>query len=456
MPVDAREVPRARAVRDDSWRPDGTPRCQLLRMGDRLLAHVRPASFVPVHADPRVTDAHGRCQYSSVECEFVAQPITGTSDVAAFFALAERDGCLEQVDVAVAWLRRSGLDRLARTLRQVRSQGGLLRFTVGIDKGSTSRQALHEALALTPDVYVIHDERAHVTFHPKLFCAQGAGRAWLLVGSHNLTGGGTASNLEAGLRLRLDLEDQADRAVLQQVRDYLLMLRTTPQVSMHLTEANLRRLAANPRYMLRDEDAPQQQDKEQPGSADDADSSEALFAAGPWSWRPDEAAAAHASAPEEPLAQEPPATALAPGPVSDRAASSTISEVTLPPLPALGQPLRQSPPPRPNSLGRELQPLWDTLHAVLLALGPAVLWDKIDKGFMYRGRGRFAMPVANQDNVYVHLYNIDSRVPEAAGLDLQPGRTYVGLRLRGLTDLRQAQPFLQRTYRDSQRGMLER
>ena len=34
---------------DDSWRPGGTPRYQLLRMDDgRRLSHVRPASFAPV------------------------------------------------------------------------------------------------------------------------------------------------------------------------------------------------------------------------------------------------------------------------------------------------------------------------------------------------------------------------------------------------------------------------
>lgn len=392
--------------------------------------------------------------YAAVDCDFVAQPVAGISDLTTFFDLAARDGCLDQVDIAVAWLRRSGLNRLTRTLQEVRRQGGLLRFTVGIDKGSTSRQALRDALGLTSDVFVIHDERVHVTFHPKIFCAQSVASAWLLVGSHNLTGGGTASNMEAGLRLRLDLREEADQAVLQQVKDYLLMLRTTPQVSMHLTEEKLRDLDANPRYTLLDEDAAQHGDKDETRDADEANLAASLFAAGPWAWKPDEEAPAPISGPGDRAAEPSLATATASAqePAPGSAASSSRPEVVLPALPALDAALRQPPPPRPDSLGKTLQPLWDTLHGVLLGLGPTVRWDKIRKGFMYRGRARYALPVGNLNDVYVHLYNINPKVPEAAGLDLQAGGTYTGLRLRTLNDLRQAQPFLQRTYQDAQRS----
>ncbi len=79
---------------------------------------------------------------------------------------------------------------------------------LGIDQQGTSREALSLALALFDSVYVT--QAPGVTFHPKLYLFRGDYFARALVGSNNLTVGGTEKNFEAAIDIELDLPEDAD------------------------------------------------------------------------------------------------------------------------------------------------------------------------------------------------------------------------------------------------------
>lgn len=83
--------------------------------------------------------------------------------------------------------------------------GTILRLTVGIDLGGTSREVLEELLRWNCETFVFHNTIARATFHPKAYLFQCATSATLFVGSNNLTDGGFYTNYEAATRYDFEL-----------------------------------------------------------------------------------------------------------------------------------------------------------------------------------------------------------------------------------------------------------
>jgi hypothetical protein len=157
-----------------------------------------------------------------------------------------------ELDVIVAWAKRSGLSRLQPHLEASRDRGGQARLVVGIDEGGATRQGLELARVLFDSVHVFHD-RSGRTFHPKVYLAAGDVSARLLVGSHNATAGGVYFNYEAGVECVLAPPDDDD--LLDSVRDYIVRLNADTDVCKELTDAVLAEMLGNPRYRIGDEDA---------------------------------------------------------------------------------------------------------------------------------------------------------------------------------------------------------
>lgn len=187
-----------------------------------------------------------------VQVQFSAQPFADGNDLRTFIRRVRADPTLVNLDVVVAWAKRSGLSRLHSNLAAIRPRSGLTRLIVGIDEGGATRQGLELARHLFDQVYVFHD-RSGRTFHPKVYLASGATRARLLVGSHNATAGGVYFNYEAGLDCILDLP--ADTVLLASVQDYIDRLLADTGLCKELSDAVLAELIANPRYKVGDEDA---------------------------------------------------------------------------------------------------------------------------------------------------------------------------------------------------------
>ena len=114
------------------------------------------------------------------------------------------------IEIAVAWVRRSGTQHLEESFRKFLGRGGFVHVTVGVDIENTSAEGLKDLLALQAhgniETYVHHNE-AETTFHPKVYLFRNDEDARLIVGSNNLTEAGFFVNTEAGLQLDAPLND---------------------------------------------------------------------------------------------------------------------------------------------------------------------------------------------------------------------------------------------------------
>ena len=113
--------------------------------------------------------------------------------------------------LAVAFAKSGPLVKLCSALGAWRGAGKTSQAIIGVNNKGTSEQALRLSLKVFDEVYVCFPGR-HSTFHPKIFLFSGGERAFVYYGSHNLTGGGTETNLEAGVEI--ELERPADDAFL--------------------------------------------------------------------------------------------------------------------------------------------------------------------------------------------------------------------------------------------------
>ena len=114
----------------------------------------------------------------------------------------------DTLDIAVAWVRASGMAYLSERLANFLQHGGRLSVIVGIDLHNTTREGLQALLELERfghcETYVYHNEAGSV-FHPKLYLFRNEEEARLIVGSNNITESGLYVNVEAGLQVDTDV-----------------------------------------------------------------------------------------------------------------------------------------------------------------------------------------------------------------------------------------------------------
>lgn len=115
-----------------------------------------------------------------------------------------------RIEIAVAWVRHSGMQHLNSSFRLFLERGGFVQVVVGIDIENTSVEGLRDLLMLqaygTIDIFIHHNE-ASTTFHPKVYLLRNDKEARLIVGSNNLTQAGLFINTEAGLQIDASLSD---------------------------------------------------------------------------------------------------------------------------------------------------------------------------------------------------------------------------------------------------------
>lgn len=123
---------------------------------------------------------------------------------------ALNSGIWTKLDIAVAWVRASGMAHLAPSLRAFLDRGGVLSTTVGVDLENTSSDGLRALLAVgvgnTSSAFVHHNEGGTI-FHPKLYLLRNSTSARLIIGSNNITEAGLFRNTEAALQFDLQLDD---------------------------------------------------------------------------------------------------------------------------------------------------------------------------------------------------------------------------------------------------------
>jgi HKD family nuclease len=123
---------------------------------------------------------------------------------------AIESGTWTKLDIAVAWIRGSGMAHLSPPLKKFLGQGGELSTVVGVDLDNTSSEGLRALLDVgagyKSSAYVHHNESGTI-FHPKLYLFRNAVSARLIIGSSNITEAGLFRNTEAALQLDLKLSD---------------------------------------------------------------------------------------------------------------------------------------------------------------------------------------------------------------------------------------------------------
>jgi hypothetical protein len=150
----------------------------------------------------------------------------------------------DTLDIAVAWVRASGMAHLTQRLTEFLGHGGQLCFVVGIDLKSTTREGLQALLDLeqfgNSETFVYHNESGSI-FHPKLYLFRNRQEARLIVGSNNLTQAGLFVNVEAGLQV----DTRATAPLVRQALDALATWKdTTSRLAFRLDAAFLAQLTA--------------------------------------------------------------------------------------------------------------------------------------------------------------------------------------------------------------------
>ncbi|GAA0207781.1 phospholipase D family protein [Glutamicibacter creatinolyticus] len=129
--------------------------------------------------------------------QFAGQPFSGQPNLIDFINHVKGGG-FDELKIAVAWAKRSGLGRLWDELEEFRANGGKVLLILGVSEGGATKEGLEMALQISDQSYVFHDPRR--TFHPKVyFASSGLGARSLFVGSSNLTAGGLSWNYEASM-----------------------------------------------------------------------------------------------------------------------------------------------------------------------------------------------------------------------------------------------------------------
>jgi len=134
-------------------------------------------------------------------------------------------GDFHTLNIAVAFAKNSGVLRVKNALENFRKSGGKVNVYVGVDLGGTSYEALTALLLYTDTLNVVHSEKGQ-TFHSKIYQFVGDTKGFLVVGSHNLTGGGLWTNFESSTLIPFD----GSKGILGQIRggmdDFIAQLKS--------------------------------------------------------------------------------------------------------------------------------------------------------------------------------------------------------------------------------------
>lgn len=150
-----------------------------------------------------------------------------------------------ELDIAVAWVRASGMRHLESALIQFLKAGNKVRVVVGVDLDNTTKEGLEALLNLEAhgslSIFVYHNE-AGTIFHPKLYLFRNVKKSKLIVGSNNLTEAGLFRNTEAGLELEGPITDPQIVSAINALESWC---DTSLGLSKSLDKAFLNELVAN-------------------------------------------------------------------------------------------------------------------------------------------------------------------------------------------------------------------
>ena len=132
------------------------------------------------------------------------------------------------IQISVAWIRRTGVQAIARRLEQFLSHStdNWVNITFGCGFGGTSSEAILELLEIgrrnIGHLRLRANLQSNGTFHPKLYFAHHTRTNEKVgaIGSSNLTGAALSGNNSEALLL-LDTDDHSDLTPFYDIQDYI-------------------------------------------------------------------------------------------------------------------------------------------------------------------------------------------------------------------------------------------
>lgn len=118
-----------------------------------------------------------------------------------------------------AFASQAGIRGLSKHITTAKKHLNIITIVTGVDQKGTSKEALEELLALNIDAYVFYQPSITI-FHPKVYLFEGEDKSELIIGSSNLTSQGLFTNVEASLLVSIDNSVEADRKIVEQLKDY--------------------------------------------------------------------------------------------------------------------------------------------------------------------------------------------------------------------------------------------
>ena len=127
---------------------------------------------------------------NSMRIEFVGSPIKNIKHKIRYLINNS-----ENVKIAVAYLKNSGLESIKQSLKENRQNNKKISIITGLDFGITDSESLLELQNMNISCNIIND----LNFHPKLYIFENFDSATMILGSSNLSEGGLAINYEANI-----------------------------------------------------------------------------------------------------------------------------------------------------------------------------------------------------------------------------------------------------------------
>lgn len=165
--------------------------------------------------------------------ELMSQPFTGQLGNRLIELLDSSD--YHTLNIAVAFAKNSGVLRIKDSLERFRKRGGKVNAYIGVDLGGTSYEALTALLLHTDSLNLVHSERGQ-TFHTKIYQFVGADKGLVVVGSHNLTGGGLWTNYESSVLIPVGKSSAGEVTLQKELDDYIRRLTSLKDSFMSIGE----------------------------------------------------------------------------------------------------------------------------------------------------------------------------------------------------------------------------
>jgi HKD family nuclease len=138
--------------------------------------------------------------------KFILQGITSDSHLDEVRHVLEQAE-IERSIISVAFLSQRGFELLADLIKPIAGKTTIL---AGIRNGITSAQGLLACVDSGCTTYAVDTGSRSVLFHPKVYLGRNKVEARVVLGSANLTVGGMNSNIEASVKMILNLANKDD------------------------------------------------------------------------------------------------------------------------------------------------------------------------------------------------------------------------------------------------------